>query len=63
MSDKNKSCDCSCSGARTVIFPCSGSAEVGELSDRQARKLTKKGKSEVSAGAVNTLVKKCLEVL
>jgi len=34
--------DC-CSGGPTLIFACSGAADVGEISDRAARKLTKDG--------------------
>ena len=40
MSEKNKEC---CSGAQKLIFACSGAADVGALSDRAARKLTKNG--------------------
>ncbi|MBA7591608.1 hypothetical protein ES708_33768 [subsurface metagenome] len=29
--------------APTLIFPCSGAADVGEISDRAARKLTREG--------------------
>ena len=32
-----------CSGGPTLIFACSGAADVGEVSDRAARKLTKEG--------------------
>ena len=32
-----------CSSAPTLIFPCSGAADVGEISDRVARKLTRDG--------------------
>ena len=32
-----------CSGGPTLIFACSGAADVGELSDRAARKLSKEG--------------------
>ena len=31
---------CECASAPTLIFPCSGAANVGEISDRVARKLT-----------------------
>ncbi len=31
---------CSCCGAPTLIFPCSGGSDVGEVCDRAARKLT-----------------------
>ncbi len=39
MSDE-KSC---CTGGPTLIFSCSGAADVGEVSDRAARKLSKDG--------------------
>jgi uncharacterized metal-binding protein len=32
-----------CSGGPTLIFSCSGAADVGEISDRAARKLSKDG--------------------
>ena len=32
-----------CSGGPTLIFACSGAADVGEISDRAARKLSKEG--------------------
>ena len=32
-----------CSGGPTLIFACSGAADVGEISDRAARKLSKDG--------------------
>ncbi len=35
--------DCKCASAPTLIFPCSGAADVGELSDLAARKLTRDG--------------------
>jgi len=34
---------CACKGGVTLIFPCSGAADVGEISDRAARKLTVMG--------------------
>ena len=34
---------CSCSGGPRLIFACSGAADVGEIADRAARKLTKDG--------------------
>ncbi len=40
MSDSNKNL---CTGAPTLIFACSGAADVGALSDRAARKLTTDG--------------------
>ncbi len=50
MTDKNESttsCSCSCSAAPTLIFSCSGAADVGELSDRAARQLTRDGKGKM----------------
>ena len=37
---EEKSC---CSGGPTLIFACSGAADVGEISDRAARELSKNG--------------------
>lgn len=37
---EEKSC---CSDGSTLIFACSGAADVGEISDRAARKLSKDG--------------------
>ncbi len=37
---EEKSC---CSGGPTLIFACSGAADVGEVSDQAARKLSKDG--------------------
>jgi len=34
---------CACSTAPKLIFPCSGAADVGEIADRTARRLTKEG--------------------
>ncbi|MGD2109611.1 MAG: putative zinc-binding protein [Phycisphaerae bacterium] len=34
---------CECSAGPTLIFACSGAADVGELSDLAARKLNKEG--------------------
>jgi uncharacterized metal-binding protein len=33
--------------ADTMIFPCSGAADVGEISDRAARKLTRDGAGKI----------------
>ncbi len=38
--DKNA---CACKGGVTLIFPCSGAADVGEISDRAARSMTAQG--------------------
>lgn len=32
---------CACGGKTMMVFPCSGSADVGELADRAARMLSK----------------------
>lgn len=36
-------CSCSCGNSVKLIFPCSGASDVGELTDRAARKLTAEG--------------------
>ena len=41
MSDKKNAC--ACEGGVTLIFPCSGAADVGEISDRAARNLSAQG--------------------
>ena len=38
---KNKKCVCT--GSNILIFSCSGGADVAELADQAARKMTKKG--------------------
>jgi uncharacterized metal-binding protein len=50
MSDKKQTC--SCEGGVRLIFPCSGAADVGEISDRAARTLSgmKTGKMFCLAG-------------
>jgi uncharacterized metal-binding protein len=40
---ENKAEGCACSSAPKLIFSCSGAADVGELADRTARRLTKEG--------------------
>jgi uncharacterized metal-binding protein len=37
MTDKDQAC--ACQGGVQLIFPCSGAADVGEISDRAARKM------------------------
>lgn len=34
---------CACNGGISLIFPCSGAADVGEISDRAARDLSSHG--------------------
>lgn len=36
-----------CAGGDKLIFACSGAADVGEISDRAARKLTQEGKGKM----------------
>lgn len=40
MSQENS---CSCSGGPKLIFACSGAADVGQIADQAARKMTKEG--------------------
>ncbi len=41
MPDKKNGC--ACEGGVKLIFPCSGAADVGEISDRAARRMTAQG--------------------
>ncbi|MDP3481671.1 MAG: putative zinc-binding protein [Desulfoprunum sp.] len=41
------SCGCACSAGPKLIFSCSGAADVGELADQAARKLTRDGKGKM----------------
>jgi len=46
MGTEQTSCGCACSGGSNglkLIFSCSGAADVGELADRAARKLSRDG--------------------
>jgi uncharacterized metal-binding protein len=43
MNSIQSNCVCSTSIASTLIFSCSGAADVGELADLAARKLTQEG--------------------
>jgi len=36
-----------CSGGATLVFSCSGAADVGEIADLAARKLTREGKGQM----------------
>ncbi len=38
---------CGCGGGAKLIFACSGAADVGEIADRAARKLTREGKGRM----------------
>ncbi len=44
MRDSNKNL---CTGASTLIFACSGAADVGALSDRAARQMTAEGRGKM----------------
>lgn len=52
MSSDNKGNSCACSAAPKLIFPCSGGSDVGEITDRAARILTREniGKMYCLAG-------------
>ncbi|NQU73474.1 MAG: zinc-binding protein [Candidatus Omnitrophica bacterium] len=39
--------NCMCQEAGVLIFPCSGASDVGELSDRVARKMAKCGQAKM----------------
>ncbi len=39
--------NCMCNEAGVLIFPCSGGSDVGELSDRVARKMAKCGQAKM----------------
>lgn len=43
MSSTSTTCGCSCSSGPKLIFSCSGAADVGELADQAARKLSRDG--------------------
>lgn len=47
MSSVMKSCGCGCGVAPKAIFSCSGAADVGELSDKVARRLMKEGNGKM----------------
>ncbi len=38
---------CGCGGGARLIFACSGAADVGEIADQAARKLTRDGKGRM----------------
>jgi uncharacterized metal-binding protein len=40
---KTKSCSCACGGSITLLVPCSGAADTGEIADRAARKFAQGG--------------------
>jgi uncharacterized metal-binding protein len=38
---------CGCGGGPRLVFACSGAADVGEIADQAARKLTREGKGRM----------------
>lgn len=40
-------CSCACGEAPKLIFACSGGADVGELADQAARKMTRDGQGKM----------------
>jgi uncharacterized metal-binding protein len=55
-------CGCGCSSGPRLIFSCSGAADVGELTDRAARMLTREGNGKMAClagigGRVSGIVK------
>ena len=62
MNSKPADCGCGCSSGPRLIFSCSGAADVGELTDRAARKLTREGDGKMAClagigGRVSGIVK------
>lgn len=47
MSSTSTTCECSCSSGPKLIFSCSGAADVGELADQAARKLSREGSGKM----------------
>ncbi len=45
--DAKNGCGCGCGAAVKLIFACSGAADVGEIADRAARKMTREGKGKM----------------
>ncbi len=43
----NNDTKCQCAAAPKLIFACSGAADVGEISDSAARRLTKEGRGKM----------------
>ncbi len=47
MNNAERPQECACAVAPKLIFPCSGASDVGEISDRAARRLTQEGKGKM----------------
>ena len=43
MPEANQNCGCGCDAAPTLIFACSGAADVGQIADLTARRLAGEG--------------------
>jgi uncharacterized metal-binding protein len=48
VNDSTGNCSCGCCKAPKVIYACSGSSDVGEITDRAARKLTIEGAGKMT---------------
>jgi len=48
LKDSTGGCSCGCSKGLKVIYACSGSSDVGEITDRAARRLTSDGAGRMS---------------
>jgi uncharacterized metal-binding protein len=46
--DSAGNCSCECGKGPKIIYACSGSADVGEITDRAARKLSAEGAGKMS---------------
>lgn len=47
MSDENDSAKCACGTAPTLVFACSGAADVGKIADLAARELSSQGRAKM----------------
>jgi uncharacterized metal-binding protein len=45
MAEEKRSC--ACKGGVKLVFPCSGAADVGEISDRAARRMSARGNAKM----------------
>jgi uncharacterized metal-binding protein len=49
MSDNENECTCGCSvGPAGLVYPCSGAADVGEIADRAARRISRETNVKMS---------------
>ena len=59
---ESTSCGCDCEGSVVLVFPCSGSADVGEIADHAGRLLARDGSAKMSClvgigGRISGIVK------